>query len=73
MRHPRVVHDYRRRLIMATKQELDDAEIATITVTQARELEVENEALSLAIDQAQAKVFNGDVKKALVIIEITTD
>jgi len=27
----------------------------------------------LAIDQAQAKVFNGDVKKALVIIEITTD
>ena len=58
---------------MATKQELDDAEVFVITVSEARELETESEGLALAIDQAQAKVFGGDVKKALVIIEITAD
>lgn len=58
---------------MATKQELDDAEVFVITVSEARELETESEGLALAIDQAQAKVFSGDVKKALVIIEITAD
>jgi hypothetical protein len=56
-----------------TKQELDDAQVVTMTTGEVRELEVDYEPLAMALDEGQAPVFMGDTKRALVIIEIVAD
>jgi hypothetical protein len=56
-----------------TKQELEDAEVVTMTVSEAREADIDHEPLLIAIDVAQGSVFTGDTKRALVIIEIVAN
>lgn len=61
---------------MYSKHEIEESEFVEMSVTRARNLFDGDELpddLVLAIDNAQAKVFNGDEKAALVVIRIVPD
>lgn len=52
-----------------TKPKLEDATEVVLTVKQVRDEDIE-EALSLALDEAQAPVFSGEEPYAYVVIKI---
>jgi len=56
-----------------TTLNLEDPNVVelTLSVEQARLIEIDNEDVFTAFDNAQGMVFGGDHKKAYLVIEIT--